>query len=605
MISKDKCLKLRLKFRISTYIFVKNLGRMKKYALGLMILAGSLTTYLSYQYSQSENSKRKNFYDKGKIEKATPYNLTSLEGNNNDDNYFEEKKVIQAEKRIKEKYNQLIVNKGNDKQKLERSTHQNLQNDVVKNTSTNEKVHNSLNVNKLKYDSFDKLKDAMKLSVLMYCKIYGISRNALSNFIVKNISELKIIENPLVPNLSADNLMEKQKFILNNLSENYIIGKKGTLIIFPPNAFINSKGMIENENIEIDLQEYYAPTEMLLSGFYTQNKTEIFETEGIINIKAYKNGEEIQINPTKKIFICFRTENEDVNYYLFKQNLNYEWQQVAEQDKNLIPLPLDYLNLHNSFGNTYDKSVIASRAFAKRFEYYSTHVPSLKKAISGIYLGMINEPLYKSDEAVLQYLKDIKADKKVIEQFEKFANEKQGQIVNFYNVHYSPEISLTEQFEQLEIPKSEAERLAQYYLVRKAVQEWNRNHPNDYAFANKIYKVSKLGTFASMKFKHSTNQYILVNWNNINGVDLSKSAVFYISNQSITKVATDNENNLYVPSFTLNHGNIVILNNVNDDNYLAIYEVCNKNNIIKLNQNVEYQKVNSEELENRLSYLFH
>lgn len=581
---------------------------MKKYAFVLMLLAGSLTTYISYRFSQKrENYLEKNNNVKENMELITPSSLVNHEKASkefpNEKSEITNQKVMTAKKRIQENYENLVA-KREDNTKL---NSENTQTMGSKNTQTKSDKNIDNQTFSLSYDVYEEVEDALKIAVLLQNKsfneqIENINTNLKNQLVNKNLSELKIIENQLFNEINQNGYVEKEEFILNNHKEGYLIGKKGTLIILPPNVFVNSKGLIENENILVTLQEYYSKSEILLSGFYTQNVSEIFETEGLVTIKAYKNGEELNINPSKKIFVCLKTENEDNIYHLFNLNRDNKWQQIAEQDKNLIPLPLETLDLHNVFGNTYDRSYIATKEFSRRYSFYSNNATLYKKAISGIYLSSIKEPLYKADELVVQYLKDIKADKNLINEFEKFAEEKLGQVVNFNNVYYNQELSLVEQFEQLGNTKSESERLAQYFLIRKGVQDWNRNKPKDLSFANRIYKVSKLGTFSSMKFNKSVDIYSSVQWNNLNNIDLSKCSIFFVidKNKSITKVAVDNEKNLYLPS-EFNKGSVIIFNKIDNENFMAIYDVSKSNTEINMKQKFDFQKLNINELENKLT----
>ncbi len=581
---------------------------MKKYALTLMLLAGSLTTYISYKYSQSKvESSNLSHYESIN----TPTKLVNQEENLRSDNNIdlENEKIIEAKKRIQQKFEELPNNQNDLK---ETKSAINAQKQI---RAQNQNINHSLIAKKetpfrMEYETLEKVEDALKVSVLLQNKHFTEKQNIKSNKIEttltkKNITELQLVNNNAIKEIYAENLVEKQEFLISNQKENYIIGKKGTMLIFPPNIFLNNKGMIENENILIQLQEYNTKSEILLSGFYTQNTHEIFETEGMVSVKVFKNGEELTVNPSKKYFICLKSDNEDNNYYLFNQNISNEWQQVAEQDKNLIPLPLEILNLHNVFGNTYDKSIIATKAFAKRYEYYSIHAHSYKKAITGIYLNSIKEPLYKADENVLLYLRDIKADKNIIQKFEKFYQEKLGQVVNFANVFYTPENSLSDQFEQMGNSRAEAERMAQYYLVRKGYQEWFRNNPTDKLFANKIYKVSKLGTFSSMKFQKNLDTFSSLQWNNLNGLNLEKCSIYFINgkSKSISKLAVDKDNKLYIPN-NFQKGNILILDRVESQNYMAMLEVTESNTEISVNQNIEFQKFTTNELENTLKNLF-
>lgn len=597
---------------------------MKKYALSLMLLTGVLTTFVSYKYSESTNYRKiKNFSHNIPSDEAPSKLVNQEDFYQNENNKVEgihstsqeDEKVKEVQKRIHQKYENLLKKSQTNEVNLELSYKPTTENQHLKTTTT---VNKNSTQNKDSYQaetikSHHIIKDLNKKELVEDQIIVSnnqentLTKQEKENLSSKkNISELQLIENNHFKTLYPETYAEKQQFIIHNEKENYIIGKNGALIIFPPNAFLNSKGMIENENITIELQEYTKKSEILLSGFFTQSQNSIYESEGIITIKAFKNGEELMINPSKKVLLCLRSENEENSYYLFNQNITNEWQQVADQDKNLIPLPLELLNLHNIFGNTYDKTIIATREFLKRYEYYTQNAPNLKKAITGIYLASIKEPLYKADENVLLYLRDIKADKNLIQQFEKFYQEKLGQVVNFVNIYYSPENSLSNQFEQLGNSKAEAERLAQYFLIRKAYQEWNRNHPNDRKFANKIYKISKLGTFSSMKFIKNIENYSVIHNTKFKELNLSKCTIFFVlsKNLSITKVALDSENNIYIPE-NFEKGSLMIFDQENNENYLALFEVIeNKNSEINITQNIDYHTFNVTDVENHLVSYF-
>lgn len=566
----------------------------------MMVFVGSLTTYLSLKYSKGKNSLGDVSLQVESNQKLNSKLVSTEDVPQSSEDFYttseqkqtyapdpsdsKEAEINAIEDRIKQKYNDIQSQKVVTNENLHKP--KNIQSPATSANSSKSHAQKSTS-NETQNTLFNENSNSNNKPILATSTTSQTSN--VIDYLKREEVQFDYSTYNLYKDLYANQATEKQNFVINNLTENYIVGKHGTILIFPPNAFLNSKGILENENITITLQEFYKPHEVMLAGYYTQNNDQIFQTEGIINIEAYKEGELLQLNPAKKMLIVLNTKNQEDEYYLFNQNIDATWQQVSEQDKNLIPLPLESLGLHTVFGNTYDRTLIATQAFARRFNYYEKNAKTYQKAITGIYLASIREPLYKADELVLNYLKDVKAPSNLIHQFEQFYQEKLGQVVNIGQARYSAEISLTEQYMEYGNSTSEAERLAQYYLIRKAYQEWVRTKPHDVHFASRIYKINKLGTFASQKVLPVSNEFYSTGLQveNLNGL-----TTYFISPKNVFCKLPIFNNEIYInKSFT--EGKIIISQNQNGNHYVLIQEA---QSVIPSKPNpIHFQLIDKEE----------
>ena len=101
-----------------------------------------------------------------------------------------------------------------------------------------------------------------------------------------------------------------------------IIYSSGSVLLFPPDAFVDKNGNVVKGNINIKYREFSNPVDQFLSGIpmdYDSGGVKYtFESAGMVDIQAFKNGEPVFVNKNKKPEINLATSNIDP-----AQNLYY------------------------------------------------------------------------------------------------------------------------------------------------------------------------------------------------------------------------------------------------------------------------------------------
>jgi hypothetical protein len=96
----------------------------------------------------------------------------------------------------------------------------------------------------------------------------------------------------------------------------------GSVLLFPPDAFVDKNGNVVKGNINIKYREFSNPVDQFLSGIpmdYDSGGVKYtFESAGMVDIQAFKNGEPVFVNKNKKPEINLATSNIDP-----AQNLYY------------------------------------------------------------------------------------------------------------------------------------------------------------------------------------------------------------------------------------------------------------------------------------------
>jgi len=101
-----------------------------------------------------------------------------------------------------------------------------------------------------------------------------------------------------------------------------IMYSSGSVLLFPPDAFVDKNGNVVKGNINIKYREFSNPVDQFLSGIpmdYDSGGVKYtFESAGMVDIQAFKNGEPVFVNKNKKPEINLATSNIDL-----AQNLYY------------------------------------------------------------------------------------------------------------------------------------------------------------------------------------------------------------------------------------------------------------------------------------------
>ena len=119
---------------------------------------------------------------------------------------------------------------------------------------------------------------------------------------------------------------------LDNSKDTIITGSKGTLLYFPRHAFTFQDGSEPKGSISIVLNECLTPSNMIRENLSTMAGSQLLETRGMVNIKAFANGKELNLKKGKTFIIHFPkdTSEKDKTMAIFYGNIgkneNINWQ---------------------------------------------------------------------------------------------------------------------------------------------------------------------------------------------------------------------------------------------------------------------------------------
>jgi hypothetical protein len=88
-----------------------------------------------------------------------------------------------------------------------------------------------------------------------------------------------------------------QSFTGNAATGFSITGDKGTKVKFPANSFVDGSGNVVSGNVTVTLKEVLSKKDVIFSGVMTESNGQLLESGGELEIKALKDGKNLQINP--------------------------------------------------------------------------------------------------------------------------------------------------------------------------------------------------------------------------------------------------------------------------------------------------------------------
>lgn len=118
---------------------------------------------------------------------------------------------------------------------------------------------------------------------------------------------------------------EEQVYFLDNTKENYIEGKNGIKIIFPPYCFdINSNKKSDFQKIKIALTEVANIQQAMFSNVLTESEDGLLETGGMYKVVAYLNNIELKMknNMQYTVQISNKKLSDNMSIYLPQDTLS-------------------------------------------------------------------------------------------------------------------------------------------------------------------------------------------------------------------------------------------------------------------------------------------
>lgn len=176
-----------------------------------------------------------------------------------------------------------------------------------------------------KYQMFKMLKVISISVIVIIASIFGY--NYFNNTTEKqNISE----STNLVSTKTASRFIKPafedvdipfKEFIINAEKGDTIFYESGTIILFPPNSFLDKNGKVISGDVKITYRELSDPIDFFMSGIpmdYDSNGVSYtFESAGMMEMYGYQNNETIFINPNAKPEINLTSKTTDNAHNLY------------------------------------------------------------------------------------------------------------------------------------------------------------------------------------------------------------------------------------------------------------------------------------------------
>lgn len=171
----------------------------------------------------------------------------------------------------------------------------------------------------------------------------------------------KIVEIPIVENeveLASNDFRglktwidpDIQTFHFNAEDGATIEGKDGILVIVPPNGLVDTDGNVVKGPVDFELVEAVTMDDMVLYNLTTTSGDKNLETGGMFYTNATKNGNQLQVNPNRPLYVEVPTDEKKSGMMAFKGEVtpegNITWKEPKKLKKflNLIDFKnLDFL----------------------------------------------------------------------------------------------------------------------------------------------------------------------------------------------------------------------------------------------------------------------
>ncbi len=173
-----------------------------------------------------------------------------------------------------------------------------------------------------------------------------------------------------------------QEFKIDPKKGKTIEGNDGTLIIIPTDAFIDEDGKLVDTQVKLELVEALKASDMVAYNLTTMNDKNMLQTGGMIYVQPYANGEKVNINPERPLYIEIPTDEYNPDMMAWKGETNEEgninWVEPQPLKKYLTKV--DFKNL-DFIPNGFDEAVAAGLPF-------KNHTTTSKFLVDSLYYSL-------------------------------------------------------------------------------------------------------------------------------------------------------------------------------------------------------------------------
>jgi hypothetical protein len=157
---------------------------------------------------------------------------------------------------------------------------------------------------------------AMVVCIIAFV-IFTTTKNKNQAIPDTNISILRSAVKPPMPSINVP----YETFTYDAAIGDTLFTKNGSILVFPKNAVLNSKGEIVTGKVEIKTREFNDPLDYYMAGIpMTYDSAGVkytFVSSGMIDIKAYQNNELLNVNPNAKPQLNLVSTNNEKNTNLY------------------------------------------------------------------------------------------------------------------------------------------------------------------------------------------------------------------------------------------------------------------------------------------------
>jgi len=136
--------------------------------------------------------------------------------------------------------------------------------------------------------------------------------------IAANTKNEDIIFDPIRPQYK-----KASRFTIDTTKDTILVGKEGTRIHIPADAFSN---VATNQQIRgivsFELEEYYALSDMLLANLTTRSDNQVLETGGMINLSAFQDDQELKLSKLIQIEVPTKNKKNDMQLFTGQETEN-------------------------------------------------------------------------------------------------------------------------------------------------------------------------------------------------------------------------------------------------------------------------------------------
>jgi hypothetical protein len=218
--------------------------------------------------------------------------------------------------------------------------------------------------------------------------------------------------NKLHPNDPFKNtIVQSQAFEINSKQDNIVEGENGTIVVCPKGCFLNSKGEIVTDQVNIELAEALTLNDMLLSNLTTTSDGKLLETDGMIYFNATANGLQLTINKDNPIYIEIPTAEKKAGMMAYKgvrdEKGNMNWIDPKKIDNFLLTVDLSLLDFlpegfqnEVNLGMPFKKHETATPEITDSL-YYSLSESDGRNLTNDLPETVYNEPFYNENSQVV------------------------------------------------------------------------------------------------------------------------------------------------------------------------------------------------------------